>query len=296
MKTVTIAQALQTYLEVEEAKASAQHPEKNIAECPTLKEWADHVLKKLPLRRKQYAHALRCHYCQITQRQFLLPPGGRVIKLLQPLQERLVNWRAAAAESPGQCDSAESPMQRKRFLPAVLATDGDTPAQVDLTHGPFLSAKGRLNLTINVVQPVYKPEELPVHLQLVVWPEGTVLHTFELPDLRAQKLTVKLPKELLEQEQWRNIEKTWPNLKPEELPLRCVLEAGCQGLADEEPAPGHSTSSATTEKEVRHGRTSLERLLRRVLDLGSRFRQRATAPASAPGRPGRHLGIVATEA
>lgn len=212
MKTVTISQAVQTSLEVEEALARERYLAK-AAECPTLIEWADHSIKGRPLRMDQYKHALGCNACQKTQRQ------------LQPQPAKVqIDWPARAA--------ATVPGQRNRFLPVVLATDED--ALVELTHGPFLSGKGRLSLTLNVVRPTFTREELPVQLKLVIWPEDTALHTFELPALRGQQLTVQLPKDLLEQERWQKIERIWPTLEPDELPLRCVLEAGCNGLADAE--------------------------------------------------------------
>jgi hypothetical protein len=282
VKTATISQAVQTYLEVEEALAKERYLAK-AAKCPTLIEWINHCLKGQPLRIDQYKHALQCDACQKTRRQ------------LEPQPAKIhIDWTAMVAASGRRNWYAAADSGRSnRFLPAVLATGED--AWVELTHGPFLSVKGRLSLTINVVRPTFTREELPVRLQLVVWPEGTELHTFELPALRSQQLTVQLPKDLLEQERWQNIERMWPTLKPDELPLRCVLEAGCNGLAGAKSEPGKAASPRPPEKEAPHEKPLLARLRRRVLDLGLQFRQCAAIATGALSTFWGHLGNMATE-
>jgi hypothetical protein len=284
MKRVSVIQALDVYLEVEEALARAQDSVLAPA-CPTLGEWADHICKDASLRTEQYGHALKCHLCQNTTWQLRHSVGGKGLVVSPAARDRLTANHVPA----GAC-----PAPANRFIPTVLANE-DKPARVELTYGPFLSPKGRLSLTIDIVEPTFTREELPVQVQLVVWPEGTVLHTFELPALQGQQLVVQLPAELLAQEQWQSIQSVWPTLTPEELPLRCVLEPGTGGLAGTEPAPAKSDSASALEMESRHVSAPLADLLGSVFALGSGSRQRASASSGAPLQADAHLGRVASE-
>src|SRR5438034_374111 len=116
MKQVSINQAFDAYLQVEEAKARAQRQEDRV-KCVSLKELTDHVFSKAPLRTEQHAHVLKCHMCQISSRQLEISAGRQAAALSQSVRDRLSQWDGATASS------------KIRILPAILASDGDSPPE-----------------------------------------------------------------------------------------------------------------------------------------------------------------------